>query len=848
MKKIILSALLAIFVIAGVAFSEYFPDVIVTSPNGAWTDTRAYTTIDAAITAIGANVRDLYIVDQEVTTALTIPANAHLRFLGAGSIANTGQLTINTTNITAGDRQIFTGAGDIDWIAGSVVRSTWFSNLDEAFDVTSDDTLTMVISKAETLTADAVVGDNVTLHWESPFIITSTGFNLTGLKKIEAGCYQIFGVSAADDFDFLAGSVVHSSWFVRLRTAITTTSDENVNLTILVDQSETIDTDTTLDAYQLLQVKSGCLITVEAGDTLTINGGIEAGSYHIFTAVATGDFDFAAGSVLKTSWFSTLELADTLTNDDNVALTLIVDQDEAVAGSPTLDIYQALDVNRGRIITVATGQTLTIDGPFLPGSFHVFTGTGTGVVKFGGNACHEIFPEWWNVDGTADEVQIQQAIESVSGLTGATIKLLPKDYNTTSTITVNRDRINILGSGEMATRIVFAPTADDVCMEWDEGATMISQCSIRDLTFYTTDTVWDKDAMRLIDIDIFEMKNVQISGSDTNGWTGGTESIGLRIQGRNIGSIQNVNIKADVPISIEDNPNSTVDIDHFNFNNLYLTSKNDDTLPCVRVANGVNLSNVTFDGVQAWVNGLYGFYWNDTTTIKTSLSLAFNNVRIENTASAAGYMFYIDHKHGLQNLSFNNIYGGVGINGYYLRDTWNVSIKDSYYTNVTALIALNIDVSVRNLTLVNDFWQANTTLTISGQTLLSGNRQVYGPIPSNAVYQDTTRQTRPQFLSEAAYSAPTVTLADGGKARIAGQAYTGLAIISSTSSYSAVYAINGLYGTVTEISNPGAGYTTTEDNDTTTNIYWDVGNVQYEINNEDGVSRDYWVILIGRNR
>ena len=114
MKKIIFSALFAILVVAGVAFSEFFPDIIVTSPNGAWTDTRAYATIDAAITAIGANVRDLYIIEQEVTAALTIPANAHLHFLGSGSIANAGQLAINTTNITAGDRQIFTGAGDID--------------------------------------------------------------------------------------------------------------------------------------------------------------------------------------------------------------------------------------------------------------------------------------------------------------------------------------------------------------------------------------------------------------------------------------------------------------------------------------------------------------------------------------------------------------------------------------------------------------------------------------------------------------------------------------------------------------------------------------------------------------
>lgn len=312
MKKIILSALLAIFVVAAIAFAEFFPTVIVTGIGGRWVDTRAYSSIATAITAIGANERILIVVGEEAVGTLTIPINVHLKFLSNGSLAVATQLTLQTYDIDAGDHEIFSGAGDIDFASGSVVRSAWFADLDEALDVTSDDTLTMVISRAETLTADAAVGACVTLRWESPFIITDGGFTLSGLKKIEAGTYQIF--SGAGDFDFLAGSIVHSSWFVDLRRAIAFSSDENVDLTILVDQPETIDTDTTLDRYQSLEVKKGCLITIETGDTLTINGELRAGPYHIFVGVGTGK---VAGSPIVentiSEWWGAL--GDGITND-----------------------------------------------------------------------------------------------------------------------------------------------------------------------------------------------------------------------------------------------------------------------------------------------------------------------------------------------------------------------------------------------------------------------------------------------------------------------------------------------------------------------------------------------------
>ena len=298
MKKFLLSIILAILLIAPSANAEFFRDIVVTSPNAIWTDSRAYTTLNAAIIAIGANDREIVIVNEQIVTTLTVPSNVRLKFLRDGSIANLGQLTINTRNISADSRQIFTGIGDIDFASGSVVKSTWFSDLDEAFDVTSDDTLTMIISKAETTTADMAVGNNVTLRWESPFIITvAVGHTVSNLKNIEAGNYQIF--AGAGEFNFLAGTELSSYWFTHLKTAIDFIDSDQVNLTIV--QTENLDDDRTIDVNTNLVIKKGGMVSIDAGRTLTINGSFDAGLYQVFTGA--GDVKFTNNTNIHLDWW-----------------------------------------------------------------------------------------------------------------------------------------------------------------------------------------------------------------------------------------------------------------------------------------------------------------------------------------------------------------------------------------------------------------------------------------------------------------------------------------------------------------------------------------------------------------
>jgi len=286
--KIFLLLILTLFLSVGAADASttYATDVVIGKTDGIWTDSRSFSSLTAAVTNIGALERDLYIAKSESVTDLTVPSNIRLHFVKSGAINNTGQLTLQTTQIFAGDQQIFTGAGDIDFAAGTVVRSSWFSNLDETLDVTSDDTITVLISGSETMTADSAVGNDVILRWESPFIIsTATPYTLSNVKNIEAGTFQIF--AGDGDIDFLAGSVVRSSWFPSFNYASVVTSDENSDLTILVDQPETVAVSSTLDEYQDLEIKNGCILTISAGQVLTINGYMKAGLYQIFTGTGT---------------------------------------------------------------------------------------------------------------------------------------------------------------------------------------------------------------------------------------------------------------------------------------------------------------------------------------------------------------------------------------------------------------------------------------------------------------------------------------------------------------------------------------------------------------------------------
>jgi hypothetical protein len=67
----------------------------------------------------------------------------------------------------------------------------------------------------------------------------------------------------------------------------------------------------------------------------------------------------------------------------------------------------SLVVQRGTVISVATGKTLTINGSLDAGPYRIFSWTGTGKVKFGRlSPVVDMYPEWWGAvgDGVTDDI------------------------------------------------------------------------------------------------------------------------------------------------------------------------------------------------------------------------------------------------------------------------------------------------------------------------------------------------------------------------------------------------------------------------------------------------------------
>ncbi len=298
MKKLFL---LIFLLLSTPLLAQFQSDIILTSPDAAWTDARAYSTLNAAIAAAGVNERTILIPSPQIVTTLTVPSNITLEFTRNGSISNSDQLTIQTTKITAPNRQIFTGVGNIDFANGTVIKSGWFSNFESALALTVNDHITLEVTKPQTLTASCSIGTNVAMKWSASgnVITVDTGLTLGNMHQPEAGDYQILAGDGVVDFD--DGIVLDTAWFDSLRTLNTWASTST--LTYRISGTTLVDFDTTIPSTIIVDIdsKSG-YFDVSAGVTLTINGVISTLSSHrIFST--TGTVVFSNSSMIYPQWW-----------------------------------------------------------------------------------------------------------------------------------------------------------------------------------------------------------------------------------------------------------------------------------------------------------------------------------------------------------------------------------------------------------------------------------------------------------------------------------------------------------------------------------------------------------------
>ncbi len=392
MKKLLLIFFILLF-LCGTSNAEYFSDIIVTSPDGIWTDSRTYSTLNDAVDAVGVNKRTIVIANQKVVTSLTIPSNITLKFERDGSIANSGQLTINTKDIISDNHQIFTGTGNIDFASGSIIKSSWFSNVETAFALTSNDTLTLIISKPQIITASYSPGNNVHLQWEAPgnILTVSAGVTVGNLGRITAGDYQIF--AGAGDFDFNDGTNLKTSWFNSVRSALTWIESEKVTLSVV--GTVNLDFPISVTSNVILDFTSNHgKITFDPGIVLTVSQ-----------------------RELPLSGFENLDVF--INNISSTGLTVVISEDVNVIADTIIPKEIILKPIPGAILSIVN-SILTINSPFNPGLHQVFSCTGTGKVVFGSGSVTEIYPQWWGVvgDGITDNlVGWQKFLSTINGRT-----------------------------------------------------------------------------------------------------------------------------------------------------------------------------------------------------------------------------------------------------------------------------------------------------------------------------------------------------------------------------------------------------------------------------------------------
>ncbi|OFY66323.1 MAG: hypothetical protein A3H98_02920 [Bacteroidetes bacterium RIFCSPLOWO2_02_FULL_36_8] len=453
---------------------------------------------------------------------------------------------------------------------------------------------------------------------------------------------------------------------------------------------------------------------------------------------------------------------------------------------------------------------------------------------------------------TADEkiantATIQAAINSVTG-SGERLLIPRGDIYLTGTINVNKDRIHFSGSGVYATTLY---SEAGVVFNFDKGPGLtLFQCSIKDISFYGSSSA-QKIAIKVTDVDVMDINNISVGS-----WNGNT-SIGIQYRGRDILTISKSTIFADRPISIEDNPNDLIDIDQAHFTDLYLGADEGPATSeaCVRIASGINLTNVTFDGFHAWVLGKYGLYWNDNTSAQASLNFNLRNIRWEQSSSTAeGYVIYINHNYSMQNLIIDNVFGASNqediqsTNGIYLHNVRGGIISNSMLLAGTLGAPRNtyaLDSTTYPIIVSNVFWSNTGGVRSIGQGLSPKvlmirdeqdgvNYAVYDRVKSNS----GTIVESPQTSSKVSLDNGSVTSINNGS-----MVY-GVIVVNTSGGPSAMYSLRGSISTL-EMSDPDGWFTPAKDTPGQINIYWSSTNSRYELQNLLGSTLKFSFFIMG---
>jgi len=213
--------------------------------------------------------------DETATTNASIGDDVVLRWNSPGNelTISSGIVISNVDKIIAGDYQIVSGDGRFDFNDGIVLKSTWFSALNEAGRHIDDTIATLEVRDTESISYDYTFGSNITLHFYDSINI-SVGKTITIYSPrnvIARPNQQIF--SGDGSISFTNGGVIYPNWHTKNTTPGVTDMSTAIQWAITQSQDKGGTVHLLPETYKLGTIPSGNneLLEVTKG-RITIEG------------------------------------------------------------------------------------------------------------------------------------------------------------------------------------------------------------------------------------------------------------------------------------------------------------------------------------------------------------------------------------------------------------------------------------------------------------------------------------------------------------------------------------------------------------------------------------------------
>jgi hypothetical protein len=339
---------------------------------------------------------------------------------------------------------------------------------------------------------------------------------------------------------------------------------------------------------------------------------------------------------------------------------------------------------------------------------------------------------------------IASAIAALTAIGGGTLQFGPGAYAVEDGFSILADNIYLKGAGLNATWLVMRPTTPGSAITVGKSGGIVSNCGVSDLSVGATNTTTLKVAISNLDTSQCTYENILVSTypQGSGNFKGGAPgSVGLSLQGRELGLVRNCQFNCERPLLISGNfnaPGTAEDLDSWTFSDLTLIGElSTATFHCITVASGVSIFNTRFTGHQNWIGGVDGFHWIDVGAV-ASFGLYIEGIKDEQAGTSGGYSVNIDPV-SIYGVHISDALIGTR-NAIRLRNVINADLENiTYNPSVSSTkIGLNISTSCRMVSLQACAWITGTLLTNSpAMTLQAGSFLITGmatTIPASGTY------------------------------------------------------------------------------------------------------------------